>query len=122
MSRSIETTGSMLREIQNSTNRMKKIRRMLTELRSGQARESDWIKISDMAIEAVVDSARITSALTLALSDPDILLKLVQMQRFATGLLVKARRVKLALSKPGGISELSTSAGFDMDDDLAGEE
>lgn len=112
----------MLREIQNSTNRMKKIRRMLTELRSGQPRESDWIKISDMAIEAVVDSARITSALTLALSDPDILLKLVQMQRFATGLLVKARRVKLALSKPGGISELSTSAGFEMDDDLAGEE
>lgn len=112
----------MLREIQNTTNRMKKIRRMLTDLRSGQPRESDWVKISDMAVEAVADAGGIVAALTPALADPDVMLKLVQMQRFATGLLVKARRVKTALGTPGGITELAGSSGMDQEDDWAGEE
>lgn len=112
----------MLREIQNITTRMKKIRRMLTDLRSGQSRESDWTKVSDMAIEAVAEAGGIVAALTPALADPDVMLKLVQMQRFATGLLVKARRVKTALAKPGGVSELATGSGMDNDDDWAGEE
>ena len=122
MSRNIATTGALTREIQNSTNRMKKVRRMLTDLRGGQARESDWSKAADMAIEAVAESGTIVAALSPALADPEIMLKIVQMQRFATGLLVRARRVKAALARPGGVAELGSSAGLDADDDWAGDE
>ncbi|MFM7130175.1 MAG: hypothetical protein ACKO0V_12530 [bacterium] len=122
MSRNIATTGALVREIQNSTNRMKKVRRMLTELRGSQARETDWQKTADMAIEAVAESAAVAAALTPALADPEVMLKVVQMQRFATGLLVRARRVRAALARPGGVAELSSSAGVETDDDWAGEE
>lgn len=122
MSRNIATTGALVREIQNSTNRMKKVRRMLTELRGSQARESDWQKTADMAIEAVAESAAVAAALTPALADPEVMLKVVQMQRFATGLLVRARRVKSALARPGGVAELSSSGGIEAEDDWAGEE
>ncbi|MFM7317681.1 MAG: hypothetical protein ACKO9H_11205 [Planctomycetota bacterium] len=122
MSRNIATTGALVREIQNSANRMKKVRRMLTELRGSQARETDWQKSADMAIEAVAESAAVAAALTPALADPEVMLKVVQMQRFATGLLVRARRVRAALARPGGVAELSSSAGVETDDDWAGEE
>jgi hypothetical protein len=122
MSRNIATTGALVREIQNSTNRMKKVRRMLTELRGSQARETDWQKTSDMAIEAVAESAAVAAALTPALADPEVMLKIVQMQRFATGLLVRARRVRAALARPGGVAELSSSVGIEAEDDWAGEE
>ncbi|MFM7591506.1 MAG: hypothetical protein ACKO85_06890, partial [Isosphaeraceae bacterium] len=64
----------------------------------------------------------VAAALTPALADPEVMLKVVQMQRFATGLLVRARRVRAALARPGGVAELSSSAGVETDDDWAGEE
>lgn len=104
---------------------MKKARRLLSELRQSAARESDWIKAADLSMDAVKAAASLVAGITPELAaDPDLLLKLIQMQRFATSLLVRARRIKTAVASEDGIARLSSQGGFeaDSDDEWTGEE
>jgi hypothetical protein len=116
MSRPPVSTGALLRDIQHATTHMKKARKLLTELRGGSADEEKWAKAADLALVAVKDAARLVANVSPELAEPDTLLKLVQMQRFATGLLVKVRRVKSALSREDGLREL-TGTGTDLEAD-----
>jgi hypothetical protein len=126
MSRPV-SSGTYLREIQNVTARMKKARKLISTLRQTTARENDWAKAADISLDAAKAAGTLVGSLTPELADPDMLLKLVQMQRFATSLLVRARRIKTALGSEGGLSRLADPGEYDSDndhdnDDLAGEE
>lgn len=124
MSRPV-SPGTFQRDIQNTTTRMKKARRLISELRQSAARESDWIKAADLSMDAVKAAASLVAGVTPELAaDPDLLLKLIQMQRFATSLLVRARRIKSAVASEDGIARLSSQGGFeaDSDDEWTGEE
>ena len=52
-------------------------------------------------------AAAIVANLPDDLAEPDLLLKAVQMQRYATGLLVRVRRIRTALSREGGYRDLA---------------
>lgn len=116
MSRPPVSAPALLRDIQHATQRMKKARKLLTELRGGTTNESQWSKAADAAIESVKSAAGIVAAVPLELADSELLLKIVQMQRFSTNLLVKARRVKTALGREDGLRELAGN-GMETDSD-----
>lgn len=128
MSRPPVSSGTYLREIQNVTARMKKARKLISTLRQTTARENDWAKAADISLDAAKAAGSLVGSLTPELAEPDTLLKLVQMQRFATSLLVRARRIKTALGSEGGLSRLADPTDYESDndhddsDDLGGEE
>jgi hypothetical protein len=113
MSRPPASPGAFLRDIQHATTRMKKARRMMSELRRANPRESDWAKAAELSIDSVKGAAMLVAGVTPELSDPDMLLKMIQMQRFATSLLVRARRVKTALASEEGIARLAAQGDED---------
>lgn len=117
MSRPQVSSGAILRDIQHTTTRMKKVRKLMTGLRNGNTSEESWEKAALAGIDAVKASAEIVANLPEELADPDLLLKVVQMQRFSTGLLVRARRIRTALSREGGVRDLAGGeADFDFED------
>ncbi len=101
---------------------------MMSELRRANPRESDWAKAAELSIDSVKGAAMLVAGVTPELSDPDMLLKMIQMQRFATSLLVRARRVKTALASEEGIARLASQGDeepyreSDSDDEWTGEE
>ncbi len=107
MSRPPVSSGAVLRDIQHTTTRMKKVRKLMTELRQGSASEEAWAKAAAAGLEAAKGAAAIVANLPDDLAEPDLLLKAVQMQRYATGLLVRVRRIRTALSREGGYRDLA---------------
>lgn len=116
MSRSSASSGAILRDIQHTTTRMKKVRKLMTELRVGSATEEAWAKAATAGLDAAKAAAAIVANLPEETADPDLLLKAVQMQRYATGLIVRVRRIKTALSREGGYRDLAgAEAEFEYD-------
>lgn len=117
MSRPPASSGAVLRDIQHTTTRMKKARKLMTELRHGSAGEDAWAKAAAAGLEAAKAAAGIVASLPEEMAEPDLLLKTVQMQRYATGLLVRVRRIRSALEREGGYRELAGGdAGFDFEE------
>lgn len=117
MSRPPASSGAALRDIQHTMARMKKVRKLMTELRHGSAGEEAWAKAATAGLEAAKAAAGVVASLPDEIADPDLILKAVQMQRFATGLLVRVRRIRTALEREGGYRELvGGDAGFDFEE------
>ncbi len=117
MSRPPVSSGALLRDIQHVTTRMKKVRKLMTELRIGSASEDAWEKAASAGLEAAKSAAAIVASLPEEMAEPDLLLKTVQMQRYATGILVRVRRIRTALGHEGGVRELASGeADFEIED------
>ena len=98
--------GAALRQIQQSQQVMKKVRKALVMVReaepNGRAELSQ--KVLKAGWESLTRTHRELAAIPLSAATEDVMLKQIAIQRYATALLVRLRR--LARNDPGALENL----------------
>jgi hypothetical protein len=93
--------GAALRELQQAQAGLRKARELLKQARGNprllpQVFEAGW--------RCLATAHRIVAAIPAAAADDDVLTKQLAVERYATALLVRLRRIKRSLSAPEGTS------------------
>lgn len=104
------TPGTVLRNLQQAQAAMKKSRQALRLARTGHA---DAQLVLRAGWDSLSKALRIVSEIPLASADEAVMTKQISVQRYATALLVRLRR--LARNGPGGLDD---DLDLDGDDDL----
>ena len=98
--------GAALRQIQQSQQAMKKVRKALVMVR--EAEPPRRLELSQQVLKAGWESLTRThrelAAIPLSAATEDVMLKQIAIQRYATALLVRLRR--LARNDPGALENL----------------
>ncbi len=104
------TPGTVLRNLQQAQAAMKKSRQAMRLARTGHA---DAQVVLRAGWDSLVQAQRILSEVPLASADDAVMTRQIAVQRYATALLVRLRR--LARNGPGG---LGADDDLDGDDDV----
>ena len=104
--------GAVLRELQRAQAGMKKARQALAASRGGRADPQALLKIG---FAGLAQASRIMAEIPLSAANEAVLTKQLAVQRYATALLVRLRRI--VRNEPGALDGLDDDSDADREDE-----